>query len=202
MITVPEATKVIVERSRYLSEAIGKGLINHSSLARYIRPEIEQMLIKDVSVASIIMALKRFEKEFKPRYNTVNIFKEKPMIMLRSGLVYFSIENKFLIPKIQDLSDEFMLLSIGTSATSVVASKKAFELFIKTNLVVLGVTALTIKLPEEANTVSGVYYFFLKSLAWDGVNIIEIFSSGNELTIVLKDSDAAIAYQIITSLFT
>ncbi len=201
MITVPEATKVIVERSRYLSEAIGKGLINHSSLARYIRPEIEQMLIKEVSVASIIMALKRFEKEFKPRYNTVNIFKEKPMILLRSGLVFFSTESNLLIPEMNKQSDNFMLLSIGTLSTSVVSSKKVFELYKKTNELVFNVAAITITLPEEAMNVSGVYYFFLKSLAWDGVNIIEIFSSKNELTIVIKDSDAAIAYQIISSLF-
>ena len=56
MITVPEAAKKIIERSRYLSEAISKGIINYSALARYIRPEIEQILIKKVSLASVIMA--------------------------------------------------------------------------------------------------------------------------------------------------
>lgn len=56
MITVPEATKKIVERSRYLVEAMSKGLINYSSLARYIKTELEQMLLKPVSEASILMA--------------------------------------------------------------------------------------------------------------------------------------------------
>ena len=48
MITVPEAAKKIVMRSRYLSEAMSKGIINNSSLARYIKPEIEEMLLKKV----------------------------------------------------------------------------------------------------------------------------------------------------------
>ena len=46
MITVPEAVGKIVGRSRYLAEAMSKGIINNSSLARYIKPEIEEILIK------------------------------------------------------------------------------------------------------------------------------------------------------------
>ena len=44
MITVPEATEKIVKRSRYLSEALSKDLINISSLSRYIKPEIEEII--------------------------------------------------------------------------------------------------------------------------------------------------------------
>src|SRR5579885_828585 len=93
MITVPEATKKIVERSRYLSEAMSKGLINLSSLARYIRPEIEDMLMKDVSEASIIMALKRLEPYFKPKFKHTDIFKTPPEMIVRSNLVELTLNN-------------------------------------------------------------------------------------------------------------
>ena len=48
MITVAQATEKIIYRSRYLSEAISKGLINTSALARYIKPEVDEILIKQV----------------------------------------------------------------------------------------------------------------------------------------------------------
>jgi hypothetical protein len=86
MITVPEATKKIVERSRYLSEALVKDIINLSSLARYIKPDLEQMLIKDVSSGSIIMALKRLQKNIKPKYKNEDIFSHHPEMTVRSGL--------------------------------------------------------------------------------------------------------------------
>ncbi|MEX2013019.1 MAG: hypothetical protein WD967_01300 [Candidatus Levyibacteriota bacterium] len=86
MITVPEATKKIVMRSRYLSEAMSKGIINNSSLARYIKPEVEEMLIKKVSNSSVIMALNRMSAEIKPKYFTGNIFKMPPQIVVHSNI--------------------------------------------------------------------------------------------------------------------
>ena len=74
MITVPEAADTIIKRSRYLSEAISKGFINNSSLARYIKPEIEEMLTKEISISSIIMALIRLQKNIKPQSKYKNIF--------------------------------------------------------------------------------------------------------------------------------
>ena len=86
MVTVPEGVKKIVERSRYLSEALSKDLINTSSLARYIKPELETMLIKNVSQGSIVMALQRLQKDFKPKYKTGEIFTSPPEMMVRSGM--------------------------------------------------------------------------------------------------------------------
>ncbi len=92
MITVPQATKNVIERSRYLVEAISKGLINYSSLARYIRPEVERMLVKDVSEASILMAIKRFESTLhQPRFK--NVFPSAPNMTIHSNLSVLVIPN-------------------------------------------------------------------------------------------------------------
>ncbi|MDE2026081.1 MAG: aspartate kinase, partial [Patescibacteria group bacterium] len=93
MITVPEATKKIIERSRYLSESMSKGLLNYSALARYIRPEIEEILFKDVSESSIIMALKRLEPYFKPKFKAIDVFKSTPEMIVRSNLEEITLTN-------------------------------------------------------------------------------------------------------------
>ena len=77
MITVPEATKNIISRSRYLTEAISKGIINNSSLARYIKPEIEEMIKKSASMPSIIAAINRVSSTIKPKYIKNNIWSKK-----------------------------------------------------------------------------------------------------------------------------
>src|SRR3989344_6383938 len=93
MVTVPEASKIIIERSRYLSEALSKDLINLSSLARYIKPEIEEMLIKKVNNGSIIMALKRIKKDLKPKTPNVKIFKISPQMSVTTGLNLYRFDN-------------------------------------------------------------------------------------------------------------
>lgn len=151
MITVPEATKKIVMRSRYLSEAMSKGIINNSSLARYIKPEIEEMLIKKVSTSAIIMALNRMSEEIKPKYFTGNIFKTPPQIVVHSD------------------------------------ADKA---------------SITISVPKEAIKTPGVLYFFIKSLAWEGINILGIQTSPTEITMNFEKKDINRAFGIIQSLFT
>ena len=212
MITVPEATKKIVERSRYLSEAISKGLINYSSLARYIKPEIEQMLIKKVSNASIVMALNRLESEFKPKYQPVNIFRTAPEIAVRSNLVFFLLANNeisglSLLLSRDATSRSFYLKNQGVYETSFILSQDLFGQYKATidaknpKVILANVSALTIFIPEEALQNSGIYYFFLKSLSWEGINILETVSTVHEFTLIIEEKEVERAFAIIKSLF-
>lgn len=213
MITVPEAAKKIVERSRYLSEAISKQLINYSALARYIKPELEEMLIKKVSLASIIMALNRLERQFKPKYQSVNIFKTPPEITVRSGLFFTALRNE----DVQGLSillsrettlKSFLCKTQGIHESSFILSQDLFDKYNATIesknplLALRNVAAITISLPQEALRTSGIYYFFLKSLAWEGINILETVSTPSEFTMIFEDKEIERAFPIIKSLFT
>lgn len=150
MITVPEATEKIVKRSRYLSEAMSKDLINLSSLARYIKPEIEEMLIKDVSSSSIMMALKRIQKKLDTPTSFQNLFKIPP---------------------------EMVAHSKGESSS------------------------IIIHLAPNHKDTHGVFYFFLKSLAWERINIHAVSSENSKLTIVVDDKDINRAFSVLKSLF-
>lgn len=214
MVTVPEATKIIIERSRYLVEAVSKGLINYSSLARYIRPEVEKMLMKDVSTSSILMAIKRFEETLKtPHYE--NVFKFQPDMMVRSNLNEITILNSEnlaeKIPHLLKLADiqkgYFLTLTQGVYDTTIIASSeisKEIKSIVATEKIIVHfekLSAITIRLPEKSIKTPGVYYFFLKSLTWEEINIIEIVSAYLELTIILEEKDVHKAFSIIQSLF-
>lgn len=189
MITVPEASKIIIERSRYLSEALSKDLINLSSLARYIKPEIEEMLIKKVNNGSIIMALKRIKTDLKPKNANVKIFKIPPQMSVTTGLKIYRLKNA----KTLDFSP---LYTMSTQKETVIVTEKVLNRQLKQN-----VASLTIHLPEEAQSTSGIHYFFLKSLAWEGINIIETFSNSNEYILIFSEDDIHRAFKILTSLY-
>ncbi|HET9947085.1 MAG TPA: hypothetical protein VFQ63_03410 [Patescibacteria group bacterium] len=215
MITVPDATKKIVERSRYLTEAISKGLINYSSLARYIKPELEQMLVKPVSEAAILMALRRLEKELQPKFIPLKIFTSAPDMIVRSNLFEITVSNSDslshcytkLLAVHKEFKSSFFTLTKGISETTIICSKdledSAKDILKEEKILsTFGkLSALTIRLPKEAIETPGTYYFFLKSLAWEGINLIEVVSTYLELTIILEEKQVHQAFSILQSLF-
>lgn len=215
MITVPEAAEIIVKRSRYLSEAMTKGIINNSSLARYIKLEIEEMLIKKVSLSSIIMALKRFQKELKPQNPYKTIFKTTPTMFLRSNLIEVNLLNsESLKPKYQkimeldNINKHLLLFSKNNNETTIIISndlyKEVKNILQKETVVSTfkGLSSISIQLPESAIKTPGIFYFFLKSLAWEGINILEIISSYSEFTLIFEDKEVNKAFSILKSLFS
>ncbi len=214
MVTVPEAVEKIVGRSRYLAEAMSKEIVNNSSLARYIKPEIEEMLVKKVSDSAIIMALNRLSRKIKPKYSTKNIFKTSPDMILRSNLMLINLRSsKELEDKSQTmlrLADErdFLTITKGVFDTTIIAStslKKEIKKILKDGMSIKQfgkMSAITIRLPKEAPGTPGIFYFFLKSLAWEGINIIEIVSANQELTLIVNDKDANRTFSILRSLFS
>lgn len=215
MLTVPEAAEKIINRSRYLSEAISKGIINVSSLARYIKPELEQLLEKKVSYPAVVMALNRLSTQIKPKYVSNSIFKTPPDMILRSNLIEVCIANSDNLiekyPQLLNLSKNngkhFFTATQGVFETTIIISKDlygAIKEILKDESIVSkfeNLSSITIKLPKEAISTPGIFYFFLKSLAWEGVNIIEIVSSYLEFTLILPDKETNRVFSILQSLF-
>lgn len=215
MITVPQATETIIKRSRYLTEAFAKGIINSSALANYIKPEIEEMLVKKTSRSSIIMAINRLKNKIKPNINYKNVFKAQPEISIRSRLslitlvnsdtLYESCSTFFNTHPIE--KRHFFTLTEGLSETTIIISdslKEEVRNYLQKETIISEIgnlSSITIELPEEAVRSSGVIYFFLKSLAWENVNMIEIVSTSRELTLVFEDKDVNKAFSILKSLF-
>ena len=215
MLTVPEAEEKIINRSRYLSEAISKGLINLSALARYMKPELEEMLSKKVSDTAIFMALNRLAATIKPKYIFKNIFKSPPDMIVRSNLIGLTVahseklgEKYPSLLKLSNTNDKyFFTITQGVFDTTIIASKdlnNTIREALKDEVLVAEFTnlsSITIKLPKEAILTPGIFYFFLKSLAWEGVNIIEIVSSHLEFTLILPEKETNRAFSILQSLF-
>lgn len=214
MITVSESCEKIINRSRYLTEAISKNLINISSLARYMKPEVEEMLQKKVSYPSLIMALNRLSRRIKPKYVFKNIFKNAPELIVRSNLIQITIANSpSLIGKCASLetfgakNKYFFTITVGIFETTIIVSqdlKAEIKNFLKGEVITgefNDLSSITIQLPKESILTPGIFNFFLKSLAWEGINIIEIVSSHLELTIIVDKKETNRAFGIIQSLF-
>lgn len=214
MITVPQAVEKIIKRSRYLSEAMSKDLINASSLARYTRQEVESLTFKDVSVGSITVAIKRLQKSFTSGYKPITIFEEAPDMIVRSNLTLIYVKNSgHLLEKLSTIEKSSLsfqkkaLFTYGRVETMILTNKvnlPNIEKLLKGEGVIEtfpDVSAITIHLPKEAVKTSGIFYFFIKSLAWEGVNILDILSTHSELTLIFMPEEINTAFGILQSLF-
>lgn len=210
MTTVPNITKEVIDRSTYLKDAMAADLINLSSLARKIRPEIEERLVKDVSEASVVMALKRYSAEL--RYNPenkVDFAKHYGDITLKSGLFESTYTNsptlyKTISKLMSEIDNKYYLTFVkGVWQTTLIASDELREKVEKalsherfeTSFDEL--TAITVKLHDGHIEQPGLISHVLNILSWEGVNIIEVVSTWDELTLILKNKQVELAFGIL-----
>lgn len=218
MITVVQAVERIIEKSPFIEEALHDGLINVSSLARKIKPDVEKIVKKEVKQGAIVMAINRLSPSDYIRINTgiKEFLKSLGDIVVRSGLSDYTfaysdnltIKQTKLLKRLHENKDIFCTFSQGVSERTIIISTdfkaemdRIFRgekvLAIKENL-----SSITIRLPKENVETPGVYYFIMKKLAWEGINIVEVISTTNEFTIVVNDEDVDQTFSVLMRLKT
>ncbi len=206
----------LISQSPFLEEALIDNLINVSSLARKLRPEVEKILRKPIQDGAIVMAINRRAPGyyFKISKGIKTFMNKLGDIIVRSDLSDHSFENSpTLITCQRNLMDEirpekniFCTFSQGVYETTIVASNSLDqiikEIFSKEKRLSqkYGLGSVTIRLPEDNTEISGVYYYILKNLAWGGINIYEIISTTNEVSIVVSEEDVHKAFPILLGL--
>jgi aspartokinase len=216
MVTISETVSEIVSRKPFLEEALASGLINLSSLAREIYPEVSQRLDKGVKHGAIVMSLKRLKPSINVQINLriKRVVELMGDITVRSNLADYTFRNSDsltacqteLLKAISKRKDVFYAFSQGIYETTLIMSdvlsdeiNHIFEREVMTYKIT-SLSSITIKLPEENAQVYGVYYHILKKLAYEGINILEIISTTHEFTIIVNDENVNSAFSVLKRL--
>lgn len=216
MDSIGKLTEDIINRSPFLRESMTEGLVNVSALARKIQPEIVELTGKDVKEGAIVMAIKRMQPGLYHKLNIKikNVLGELGDFLVRSNLLDFTFQNSDtlgakqaeLIRMLNTESDGFFALCKGVTETTIVTADKHHEkierLFANEKLVktTKDLASITVKLPFSNSEIHGIYYYILKQLAWEGVNIIEVISTANEFTVIVEQKDVDKAFKILMQL--
>lgn len=200
MITIPEKVEELVNQSPYLREAITDGLVNLSALARKLKPEIEKELIKDVSESAVFIALQRYAATMKPYYQ-VNPAEYLANLGLRSDLFELTVKNSpallgklsRLAKAIEDKHTALFVFTQGQYETTIITSKdldKELDEALKTETIVSTIpdlTGITLQRTHGQIETTGVLQFPLRILAWEGISVIEIITTLNEIMMIVRD---------------
>ena len=101
MKTIASEVLDYIKTKPFLMSALSQGIINLTSLAREIQPEIEESLKKSAKSGAIVMALKRISdnQEFLSTHKIVRVLKNLGDITVRSSLAdyCFKITDTLLL---------------------------------------------------------------------------------------------------------
>ncbi len=216
MKTISSVVEQYIKSKPFLLSSLSQGIINLTSLARIMMPELEAHLGKDVKQGAVVMSLKRLSEEldFKINYKISKVLKNIGEITVRSSLTDFTyvisdtlLDNQAkLISEINKYQDIFYTSSRGVNETNIVISASVEELIEtifkheKLTHKIENLSSITVKLPQENISTPGVYYYIFQRLAWEGIIIHEVISTTNEFTIIVSDDQIDVAFKVIKDL--
>ena len=216
MKTISSVVEQYIKSKPFLLSSLSQGIINLTSLARNMMPELEAHLGKDVKQGAVVMSLKRLSEEldFKINYKISKVLKNIGEITVRSSLTDFTfissdslLDNQAkLISEINKQQDIFYTSSRGVNETNIVTStsiEPMVEAIFKNEKLthkIENLSSITVKLPQENISTPGVYYYIFQRLAWEGIIIHEVISTTNEFTIIVSDDQIDVAFKVIKDL--
>lgn len=216
MSSISKITEDIINQTPFLRELLTKNLINISALARKILPEIEQITGEKIKEGAVLMAIKRITFESFPNIEDKirGALSHLGDIMVRIGLTCYMFENSKTLKEkeisLYNLIHEdpayFFSTRLGLRQTIYLISsnyEEALESIFKKDYLIkkeILLASVSITLPTIYDEVIGTVYYVLRQLAWGGINIVEILTTGNELSIIVHENDVDQAFKIIMAL--
>lgn len=216
MKTISSVVENYIKSKPFLLNGLSQGIINLTSLARIMLPEIETELGKEVKQGAIVMSLKRLSEDldFRVNHKILKVLKNMGEITVRSSLTdyTFAVSDSILhkqaelISHIKSFTDVFYTSSRGVNELNIVVSSSinniVERLFVDEKRIERSdnLASITVKLPKENITTPGIYYYIFQRLAWEGIIINEVISTSYEFTILVSEDEVDLAFKVIKDL--
>jgi len=184
--------------------ALTNGYMNMSSYAYRIKPRVEELTKKQVTITSLVVSLSRLKKEFK---------KEKPLIqevviknittkLPLTEIVYENTDK--LIKDLESLhknisvsQDDFFTTTIGAREVDIICSanleNKVLKHFsdLKPKYINHNFAAVGVSFGPEVFGTPNIFFSLLSVTARARINIEELVSTPTELTFIVAEKDFA-----------
>ena len=181
--------------------ALTNGYMNMSSYAYRIRPQVEMLTKKKVTIASLVVTLSRLRKEFKkekPLIHEVNILNINTKLPL-SEIVYENT-NKFidelasLHKNISVSREDFFTTNMSTKEVDILCSSglanKVLKHFkMKPKIINHNLAAVGISFDPDVFSVPNTFFSLLSVTARARINIEELVSTPTEFIFIVAEKD-------------
>ena len=189
--SIAQAVRNYLRNKPYLLEALEKGIVNLSELARQIQTELAAE-----EPSAIKAALRRYSGELQKhkqkreekvlqllRRSSIAVYDRKSVIITGKEL---NMETGMKV----DLLDKFVYLLDRSDLPERVAALVKHE----------NCTMIVVHSPKELEATPGVVAFIATLLAEQNVNIVELISCWTETIIVIEKKDSLKVYETLSNL--
>ena len=210
--SVSSCVKRIVDKSPFIHEMLINGILSFSNYASSIQDEVQKAYGKEVysggglrvwASALFIRASQGSHKKIvcNVEYGIVmktNIFDlnlvRRDSFISKLGVLYGQISTE---------KGDFLNITLGSHEVSLAVSEKYRSLVgeLAKDEEVLhqmdDLVALSLVFTGDFLQTPGIVYEAVRHLAWEQINVIEIVSTMNELTFVIKREDSMKAFDVL-----
>lgn len=206
MRTITDTVRGLLHNDEVAREASRRGILNSSAYAREILPRVQDATWKEVEQTSITVSVNRVSQE--SQWEPLRPELEFERISVETGLVDVTFERttqlreilSVTVPEIRkEFSHDLFIETSGQHQITMVMSRQIWQALSQhLSLQPLGLfenqVALCLSFHPRYLTVPNFIYSVLGIFALQAINIIEIFSTMTEITIIIdsKNLDTAL----------
>lgn len=213
MIKIQPIVRDVLVKDFEAQTALLNDYMNMSSYAHKIRPTVEAITKKKVTITSLVVSLSRIKKELK---------KEKPLIhhvaikniatkLPLSEIVYentvsFMKELDSLHKDIAASQEDFFTITIGAKEVDIICSSSLAQKVIKhfktkPNITNENLASVGISFDPEVYSVPNTFFSLLSVTARAKINIEELISTPSELTFIVDEKDFGKTVSLFSELY-
>lgn len=211
--SVSSCVKKIIDKTPFINEMLVKGILSYSNYATSIKADVEENYGKPVKHSAIVMAIRRYGDELRAKEDKQKKSDVDYEIIMKTKIFDLNIvRNDKFLSKLSKLYNEvstdkgdFLNVSLGSHEISVAISEKYRELLesLAKEEEILhkmdDLVALSLVFSGDFLQTPGIVYEAVRKLAWEKINVIELLSTKNELTFVIKREDSMKAFDELQS---
>src|SRR5256714_7235499 len=211
-VSVPDAVRDIITRNRSIYDCIKMDLVNYTALAVKIQKDVETQVGGPINLNTIVVAIKRYADSFekKDEVQQESVLKNS-RLSLTDGIVDIKFStDEFGVNDTAILMDRFTQIdpdyeffrftdSFRVLTEDILDVRKLLESFpFQKNNFQAGLAKISIRVPESQSG-SDIVSYVSEILHSNGIELVNAFFGQDDIIIVLKEKDAARAYEILRS---
>lgn len=211
-LSISKLVKKVVDNHPTISDCLKNKLLNYTSTAKLIKPEIEKITGSEVSLESVKMALIRYSDEVS-KDRSLHDEKIRKVIaettlQLRNEVVVLTIRWETFVTKFDKIlnvikNSRFFQITQGIDTFSMVLEKKnlfsLMKVISKEEIIEIieDQSAIVLQSPKEIITTPGVISFITNLFFKNGINLTQVISCYLDTIFIVNSKDALIGYQLL-----
>jgi aspartokinase len=210
--SISGTVKGIMNNDLYFQDSLQRDYCNITALARLIKPQIDQILDRNINIESIVTAVKRSKNIYNaPKIPTASVLASSK-INVKTDVAKLSIgKSKKTIEKVaKALQNIDNFISVSESILSITfvfddaLLDKVKAMFSNYEILEIeeDLAAIMVHSPEEIIKTPGCAIAFYNQLAYRHINIEDTVSCYTDTIVLVKMSDVGKAFNALTDLIS